>query len=183
VALVIAGLVSGVRLAWVFTVPYVVRALDRRPEQRTRRVGWRERLVSGWSGMRGAVSLAAALSLPQQAAAGVPFPEEVLARRSAAEAAIARIDELAADDWARPDTLERLRGQYEFRRRRFAVRAGDEPDDGVGDRSLAYQRVVREVLDAQRRTLVDLRTRGVISNEALRRVERDLDLEDSRLEI
>lgn len=115
VALVIAGLVIGVRLAWVFTVPYVVRALDRRPEQRTRRVGWRERLVSGWSGMRGAVSLAAALSLPQQAAAGVPFPEEVLARRSAAEAAIARIDELAADDWGRPDTLERLRGQYEFR--------------------------------------------------------------------
>lgn len=109
--------------------------------------------------------------------------EEVLARRSAADAAIARIDELAADDWTRPDTLERLRGLYEFRRRRFAIRAGDEPDDGIGDQSLAYQRVVREVLEAQRRTLLDLRARGVIGNEALDRVYRDLDLEDSRLEI
>jgi CPA1 family monovalent cation:H+ antiporter len=52
------------RLAWTFTMPYVVRALDRRPAQRERRVGWRPRMISGWSGMRGAVSLAAALALP-----------------------------------------------------------------------------------------------------------------------
>jgi monovalent cation/hydrogen antiporter len=42
---------------------------------------------------------------------------------------------------------------------------------------------VRELLDVQRRALVDLRNRGEISDSVLRRVERDLDLEDTRLEI
>lgn len=49
-----------------------VRTLDRRPIQRTRRVGWRERLILSWSGLRGAVSLAAALALP------LDFPERDL---------------------------------------------------------------------------------------------------------
>ncbi|HEY0345533.1 MAG TPA: Na+/H+ antiporter [Solirubrobacteraceae bacterium] len=52
------------RIVWVNTIPYVIRALDRRPAQRARRTGWRMRLITGWSGMRGAVSLAAALALP-----------------------------------------------------------------------------------------------------------------------
>jgi len=58
--------VVGVRFVWMFTVPYVVRFIDRREAQRARRVGWRERIVSGWSGMRGAVSLAAALAIPEE---------------------------------------------------------------------------------------------------------------------
>jgi monovalent cation/hydrogen antiporter len=48
---------------------------------------------------------------------------------------------------------------------------------------LAYQRLVRELLEVQRREIVRLRNQGEISNEVLRRIERDLDLEDSRLEI
>ena len=60
------------RLLWVFTVPYVIRALDRRPAQVARRTGWRVRMVVGWSGLRGAVSLAAALALPGD------FPERGL---------------------------------------------------------------------------------------------------------
>jgi monovalent cation/hydrogen antiporter len=52
------------RLAWINTVPYVIRALDRRPGQRARRQGWRLRMIGGWSGMRGSVSLAAGLALP-----------------------------------------------------------------------------------------------------------------------
>ena len=73
-ALAVAGAVIGVRLLWVFTMPYVIRALDRRPSQRARRVGWRPRAVIGWSGMRGAVSLAAALAIPVTTDAGAPFP-------------------------------------------------------------------------------------------------------------
>src|SRR6266511_67766 len=61
-AALVSAVVIGVRLAWGFTMPYLVRALDRRPSQVARRVGPRERLVSAWSGMRGAVSLAAALA-------------------------------------------------------------------------------------------------------------------------
>jgi CPA1 family monovalent cation:H+ antiporter len=52
------------RLAWLNTTPFVIRALDRRPQQRRRRTDWRLRMIVAWSGMRGAVSLAAALALP-----------------------------------------------------------------------------------------------------------------------
>jgi len=39
------------------------------------------------------------------------------------------------------------------------------------------------VLDAQRAELVRLRNSGVISNDVMHRRERELDLEDERLEI
>ncbi|MEU2348735.1 Na+/H+ antiporter [Modestobacter sp. NPDC049651] len=60
----IAVVVAGVRVAWSSTVPYVIRALDRRPAQRLRRMGFRQRMVNAWAGFRGAVSLAAALAVP-----------------------------------------------------------------------------------------------------------------------
>ena len=69
-----SAVVIGVRFAWTFTVPYLVRMLDRRPEQRLRRVGARARVVSATVGFRGAVSLAAALAVPQSVASGAPFP-------------------------------------------------------------------------------------------------------------
>jgi CPA1 family monovalent cation:H+ antiporter len=50
-------------------------------------------------------------------------------------------------------------------------------------RSLAYQQLVRELLQAQRRAIVQFRNQGTISNDVMHRIERDLDLEDSRLEI
>ena len=223
-AALVSAVVIAVRLAWAFTTPYLIRAIDRRPSQVARRVGPRERLVSAWSGMRGAVSLAAALALPLEGAGGRPFPErdliilltfavilatlvlqgltlpalihwlgvrgdgaeereELKARLRATMAALARLDELAAEDWTRDDTVERVRGMYDYRRRRLKARAGKIEDDGYEDRSLAYQRLVRELLEAQRRAIIQLRNEGAISNDVMRRVERDLDLEDSRLEI
>ena len=63
-AVLVSAVVIAVRLGSVFSVPYLVRLIDRRQAQIARRLGARERLVLGWSGMRGAVSLAAALALP-----------------------------------------------------------------------------------------------------------------------
>ena len=63
---------------WLFTVPYVIRALDRRPAQRARRVNASWRLVIAWSGMRGSVSLAVALALPLTTDAGGAFPQRDL---------------------------------------------------------------------------------------------------------
>lgn len=63
--LLVALVVVGTRLLWMNTVPYVVRALDRRPAQRLRRVGARQRVPVAWAGFRGAVSLAAALAIPE----------------------------------------------------------------------------------------------------------------------
>ena len=64
----------GVRLLWGVTTPYLIRLVDRRPVQRTRRVGFRQRFPLSWAGFRGAVSLAAALALPQETASGEPLP-------------------------------------------------------------------------------------------------------------
>jgi hypothetical protein len=58
-----------------------------------------------------------------------------------------------------------------------------EEDNGYEERSLAYQRFRRELLGAEREELLRLRREGRISDEVRRRVERDLDLEDARLEI
>ena len=225
VTLAIAAVVIGVRIAWGFTIPYLIRALDRRPAQAARRAGAREWLVTGWSGMRGAVSLAAALALPLEGAGGQPFPqrnviifvtfgvifvtlvvqgltlpalirrlgvrgdgaeerEELRARLAATGAALTRLEELAGEDWTRDDTVSRLRGLYEYRHRRLSARVGAAPDGGYyEERSLAYQRLVRELLTAQRREIVRLRNQGAISNDVMHRIERELDLEDSRLEI
>jgi len=198
---------------------FLVRALDRRESQRARRVNWRLRLVNSWSGMRGAVSLAAALALQNDfphrdlilfltfsvifttiVFQGLTLPplikalhvaddgtqeerEELKARLVATQAALSRIEELGGEDWTRDDTIERMTSMYEYRRRRLKARAGKIEDDGYEDRSVAYQTIVREVLEAQRREIVRLRNEGTISNELMHRLERELDLEDERLEI
>lgn len=64
-----------VRIVFLFVSVYLIRALDRRPQQRLRRVSHRSRFVSGLSGFRGAVSLAAALAVPRTLTAGGPFPD------------------------------------------------------------------------------------------------------------
>ena len=78
--LLVSGVVIGVRLLWMFTVPYLLRAVDRRASVRARS-GARppaERLAIGWAGMRGSVSLAAALAVPLTTDAGAPFPDRDL---------------------------------------------------------------------------------------------------------
>jgi Na+/H+ antiporter len=219
--LLISAVVISVRLAWGFTVTYIIRALDRRAVQRERRAPARERLVVGWAGMRGAVALAAALAIPFNTDAGAPFPErdllillaftvilvtlvgqgltlgplmrrlhirddgteqdeEVHARARIAEAAIERLDEIAGEGWARDDTIERVRGMYDYRRRRFTARA-DGDGSPYEERTDAYRRLMYELFDAQREQLIALRNEREISDEVRRRIERDLDLEETRL--
>jgi monovalent cation/hydrogen antiporter len=207
------------RIAWMHTLPFVVRALDRRPQQRERRAGWRFRTIGAWSGMRGSVSLAAALALPSDfprreeilfltfsvifttlVLQGLTLPalirrlgvrddgaeerEELAGRRAAVDAALRAIEDLAAREWTYDDSADRMRRAYEYRRSRLAARAGETDDgDGYEHRSRKYQKMVREVLDAQRAEILGLRDAGVISNEVMHRLERELDLEDERLEI
>jgi monovalent cation/hydrogen antiporter len=78
VAVTITVVVIGTRLLWVHAATFVIRTLDRRAVQRTRRVGWRQRTVTGWAGFRGAVSLATALAVPAAVAGGAPFPDREL---------------------------------------------------------------------------------------------------------
>lgn len=74
----VSAAVIAARFAWLFTTPYLIRLLDRRPQQRLRRVGARARVVSAMAGFRGAVSLAAALAVPETVSSGRPFPDRDL---------------------------------------------------------------------------------------------------------
>ncbi len=229
----VAATVIAIRILFIFPITYLPRRLFRGLRSHESYPPWRHTLIVSWTGMRGAVSLAAALALPLTVDGGGPFPnreliifcafsvilvtllfqgltlpplikwlevddydedlqnEEIAARLLAIEAAMERLDGLAEEEWVLDDTVERMRGTYSFRRRRFtALSAEGEFDGGVdGDgidyetRSLAYQRLVRELLEAQRSAVLDLRDRGEINDDVLRRIERELDLEDSRLEI
>jgi CPA1 family monovalent cation:H+ antiporter len=228
----IAATVIVVRIAWVFPLSYLPRLVSRKFRgENPATPPWQHTLVVAWAGMRGAVTLAAALAVPLSTDAGAAFPhreliiflafsvilvtvviqglslppliklldlddtdeeiesEEIAARLEAAGAALDRLDELSGEDWALDDTVDRLRAAYGYRQRRFAARGGDFDGGLDGDgidyetRSEAYQRLVRELLDAQRSVLIRLRDRGTINDEVMRRLERELDLEDSRLEI
>lgn len=77
VALAVTAVVIVTRMVWAHVMTLVVRTLDRRPSQRLRRVGWRQRTASSWVGFRGAVSLAAVLAVPVTAN-GAPFPDRNL---------------------------------------------------------------------------------------------------------
>jgi monovalent cation/hydrogen antiporter len=210
-----------VRIAWVYLFASIPRPLggfrkgDRPP--------WQRLAVVSWAGMRGAVSLAAALAIPLETDAGLPFPgreliiflafcvilatlvfqgltlplvirglgveedglearEEAKARKRAAQAALARLEDLAAEEWVLDDTAERLRGAYGFRVRRYSERFDAEADGSNEARSLSYQRLRRELLAAERDAVIDLRRSQVISDDVMNRVLRDIALEDVRLD-
>jgi CPA1 family monovalent cation:H+ antiporter len=185
---------------------------------------WQFLTFVAWSGMRGGVTLAAALAIPLSIDAGAAFPdrsliiflafsvvlgslvlqglslpglvrllgleedtaelqrEEAKARIHAAEAALERLEELVGEGWVLPDTAERVRGAYTFRSNRFRARLDDMDDGMLEERSIAYQRLRRDLLDAERAAVLALRNEGEISEEVARRVLRDLDLEESRLD-
>jgi Na+/H+ antiporter len=209
-AVLVVATVILVRMVWVL-------GIGRAPR-------WQESAAIGWMGMRGAVSLAAALALPLTTDAGAPFAgreliiflafavilgtlvlqgltlpavirllgleddgleakEDTKARIHAADAALARLEQLLDEDWVRADTAERLRGLYNFRRSRFRARFDSDDDGGIEERSANYQRLRRELLEAERAAIVALRREGRISDDVMRGVERDLDLEDTRLDI
>ncbi|MBW8872290.1 MAG: Na+/H+ antiporter, partial [Leifsonia sp.] len=67
--------IVAVRFAFQFGSVFLIRLLDRRPQQKARRMSSRWRVVSSLSGFRGAVSLAAALAVPATIGSGQPFPE------------------------------------------------------------------------------------------------------------
>ena len=109
--------------------------------------------------------------------------QEARARLQAAEAALERIDGLEHEAWTRGESVDRLRAVYRYRHKRFAARFDDAADDGaIEDRSSAWGRMMFAVIDAQRDAIEGMRRAGEITDEVMRTVERDLDLEERRLE-
>ena len=223
-AAIVSAAVIGTRLIWIYPATYLPRFLSRRIRERDPYPPWQYPALIGWTGLRGAVTLAAALALPLTTNSGGPFPqrdlliylafcvilatlvlqglslplvirllnleddgtaakEETKARIYAADAALARLEELTGEDWVRDDTAERMRGLYRFRQNRFSARFDADDDGAIEQRSQDYQRLRRELLDAERRAVVELRREGRINDDIMNLVQRDLDLEDARLDV
>jgi NhaP-type Na+/H+ or K+/H+ antiporter len=108
--------------------------------------------------------------------------EEMEARLRAAEAAIARIEELTIQDdqLAEAQMVKWMQTQYQERIRRFSM-CCQAMDDGSYEQLAAIQTLQHQALKAERKMVVRLRNQGTISDEILHRIERDLDLEEARL--
>jgi CPA1 family monovalent cation:H+ antiporter len=213
-----------VRFLWVFAATYLPRLLWPPLARRDPTPPWRWVLLIAFTGIRGVVSLAAALSIPLLAGAE-PFPErslllmatfavilvtlvgqgltlplvinavcltddgqreaedakkkEISARLASIDAALARLDSLEGAVSA-PETVAALRRRHGDRRTYFVAAC-----QGLGDaRDGAFNAATRlqlEFVKAERAAIADIYTRGEIDDEARRRIERELDLEDVRL--
>lgn len=104
--------------------------------------------------------------------------EELSARLRAAEAALARLDELTNEPWMHPDALAHTRDRYRYRARHLRDHANGALDGPVEAKSAANLRLARELLVAERRELVRLRDEGAIGDAVMRRVQRELDYEE-----
>jgi CPA1 family monovalent cation:H+ antiporter len=122
--------------------------------------------------------------------------EEAHARRVAADAGIRRLEEVTSRDGMHPEALRYLRQKHRLLVHRWEMRdrerhgdADVEPrvretgDGGGAEReSESYRKVRSEMIAAERGALVDLRDHGVVGDDVMRRVQRDLDLETMLLE-
>jgi NhaP-type Na+/H+ or K+/H+ antiporter len=77
-ALLIGLAVIAVRIAWVLPAAYLPRLVSPRVRGRDPNPGWRQVAMVAWVGMRGGLSLAAALALPFTLTSGLLFPQRDL---------------------------------------------------------------------------------------------------------
>jgi monovalent cation/hydrogen antiporter len=107
--------------------------------------------------------------------------EERRARLEANNAAIELIEELRANGKFSPDAVARLRAEYDERVEQLQLCA-ENPDDCRGEIATPqYQRLQRQALRVERQTIIRLRNERVINDDALRHIQRDLDLAEARL--
>jgi monovalent cation/hydrogen antiporter len=211
-----------VRFVWVFAATYLPRLVWPPLRRRNPPPPWRWVFLIGFTGIRGVVSLAAALSIPLFAG-DAPFPQrgflllvtfavilvtlvgqglalpwvinavcltadgrreadqakrkEISARLASIDAALARLDTLEGAVSA-PETVAALRRRHEDRRAYFVAACQDL---AAGDTASASSALQLQFLEAERAAITDIYARGEIDDEARRRIERELDLEDARL--
>jgi CPA1 family monovalent cation:H+ antiporter len=214
-AMPVLGVVLAVllaRFAWVFGSDALLVALHRAGLRRARPLGWRQAGILAWTGMRGVVTLAVALTLPAQmpgrdlmlvVAFAVILTTVVVQGSSlawliqrlrpvdgdppaamdlaAAEAAIARAKfaEVEVKAHGADGTLVHPRLLEEYRKRDSAIqRYADDADSFMPD-IRAHFDVVLAAVAAGRAELVRLHRKGMIEDEVLHDLERDLDLEET----
>lgn len=75
--LIISLITIAIRFIWVFPIAHIPRFLSKKIRETEPSPGWKGPLITSWAGMRGVVSLAAALSIPLTID-GAPFPHRNL---------------------------------------------------------------------------------------------------------
>ena len=107
---------------------------------------------------------------------------ELRARLEGARAALGRLEQLCDDERVPPGAREQMREHYEGRVRRYeaGMEAGGATDE-YAESSASWRNWRRDLIAAEREVILSLRDRGEISPEVMRRIERDLDLEESRI--
>jgi CPA1 family monovalent cation:H+ antiporter len=224
-ALLISFTVIAARIAWVFPATYLPWLVSRRLRLRESYPPWRNVTIKAMAGLRGAVSLAAALALPLATQTGSPFPardliifltfsvilitlvlqglslspliralklhddrswekEEAWARLRIASAALRKIEELAAGAELTDGIATRMRADFEHRLKHAEADLAEREDADLGQDG-SYRdsdhRARAVVLKVERESLIEMREQGVINDEIMHRIERDLDLEEVRL--
>jgi CPA1 family monovalent cation:H+ antiporter len=222
----ILAAVVGTRLLWAMTIAPIWRGAASRVAERVRPPSPRRwRLALGWSGVRGSVALAAALSIPMTTDAGghvagrdlaivltlivivatlvgqgltlrplvrrlgLADPggedrEEELAVRTASQAALDLLDEVADRNGLDEADKRWLAREHRLRRKRAATN-GNRNGSGDGDHAAAVldaaAKTDLELLDAARAAVLDLEDQGRVRSEVAQRVLRRLDLDSARL--
>ena len=213
-----AGPVLGVLLAvlaarfvWVFGSDALLTLLHRAGLRRARPLGWRQAIVLAWTGMRGVVTIAVALTLPAEmpgrdlmlVAAFAIILVTVVVQGSSLGRLIAWVEPVDADPPAAVDLAEaeaaiagakrkaveaqaydadgtllhpRLLEEYRSRDRATQRYAGSVDEFMPGIR--AHFDVVLAAIAAGRAELIRLHREGLIEDEVLHDLERDLDLEE-----
>jgi CPA1 family monovalent cation:H+ antiporter len=210
-----------VRPLWVFMSAWLSR-LSKCVRERDPMPKWQFIAIVSWCGMRGVVSLAAALALPMTFADGRTFPERDLVvflafsvilatlvlqglslpwltrwlgvreehdsqherqtRLKLAHAALAHLNKLGEQDGIKEGALKRVVEIYNDRVRHLT----DDTAEVLGwsddrHRLIETRRLQREAIAAERRELIQLRRQAHVEEELLHRLEREMDLEETRL--
>lgn len=215
-ALLISVAIIVIRILWVFPATYLPRLILKKICAKDPYPDWRHVTIVAWTGMRGVVSLAAALALKDNfpgrdlilfltfmvilatlVVQGLSLPalirwlgirddgsairEERQARLKANHAALERLNQITEQDPARMDALQRLRIEYQDH---ILQIEGDQPQNAHSPLRLfasEYEHLSHTALQEERNTIIQLRNAGVINDEVLRRIQRDIDLAEVRL--
>lgn len=215
-AVLISLAVIVIRILWVFPAVYLPRLFSRPFRQHDPMPGWRNVSIVAWTGVRGVVSLAAAMALPllvlerdlilfltfivilvTLVLQGLTLPllirwlgvqddgsmerEEHEARLKANENALARLNTLSSEDPAELEARHRLRIEYEDHILQLQATGAVSSSRRLRRFSAAYEKLSNDALLDERRTILQLRNENVISDEVLRRIQRDIDLAEARL--
>jgi hypothetical protein len=107
--------------------------------------------------------------------------EERTARFQANRAALDLIEELAQECGVPDEIANRLRAEYRERMAELDRGADDEEDASGEVATPSYRRLQQKALNVERQTIIHLRNEHVINDDALRHIQRDLDLAEARL--